>query len=469
MSKSKKKLGLSLTSSVEELVSRLVAAPPSERDRVRKFVKPWLQRRAGRNGKASASSGVVEREEAAEGEGKREGKGVKVRVDKREEAKAKASAKGKGKGSGRSAKGSEKGECEHSDHGVGEERHPKEEGRGEQDRTVDASGRDSLSENFDDDSTASSESANNTALNTPRMEAGMESGMELSFDDMMALWRGFMYDVWMADKALKTREVCVEVCSLSRSTVLSTPAAHLDFIAAFFCELQNQWDALDQYRLDKFSFLVRVMTAELIFQMKARAWEPNFVTSLAHIFLSCSPIITALSNKAKAGTVTESTIIGVRDLKGGSELEERIGLFLKPHAARGMYLQFLECFGEEWTKLEASASVTAQALETLVAFVLRIASASTADEATIRVIFKKSLPPLLDVLDPTESKETGAKELLSQHGLSDNEDFRERLIGAIDEAAATPNARKLVRDLAAQTLKSLKGGVQIDSDASDTY
>ncbi|KAF1956414.1 nucleolar protein-like protein NOP52 variant [Byssothecium circinans] len=72
--------------------------------------------------------------------------------------------------------------------------------------------------------------------------------------DLLKLWKGLFYCLWMQDKP-----VLQNALSTSLATLPSTlrPTLVLPFLRAFYLTLAREWSAIDALRMDKFLFLIR--------------------------------------------------------------------------------------------------------------------------------------------------------------------------------------------------------------------
>lgn len=98
-----------------------------------------------------------------------------------------------------------------------------------------------------------------------------------SLEDLLRVWRGLWYGLWMADKRPVQQQVAVEAVSLGSK--LSDDKFIL-WTKAFYATLVEMWPKLDRHRMDKFLFLVRVFIAESFRRMSVAGWKASFVSSL---------------------------------------------------------------------------------------------------------------------------------------------------------------------------------------------
>lgn len=93
-----------------------------------------------------------------------------------------------------------------------------------------------------------------TVLQLRKYVASLDS---LSDMEMLKLWKALFYCVWLSDKPNVQNELCLslaDIISVFQSTSLS-----FKYVRMFLRTILREWHNLDQYRLNKFYTLVRVM------------------------------------------------------------------------------------------------------------------------------------------------------------------------------------------------------------------
>lgn len=76
--------------------------------------------------------------------------------------------------------------------------------------------------------------------------------------DLLKLWKGFFYCVWMTDKPRYQQQLARDLASLVTAGTLA-PTVALPFLDAFWQTMASEWSGIDSLRMDKFLYLVRVM------------------------------------------------------------------------------------------------------------------------------------------------------------------------------------------------------------------
>ncbi|XP_014485003.1 PREDICTED: ribosomal RNA processing protein 1 homolog isoform X2 [Dinoponera quadriceps] len=99
--------------------------------------------------------------------------------------------------------------------------------------------------------------------------------------DFISLWKGLFYCMWMSDKMLVQEELAESLskivhCFNSKDTIMLYTACALKTLAI-------EWFGIDQYRLDKFSMLVRRILRQTFVVCKDKAWDMSWVKEISGI------------------------------------------------------------------------------------------------------------------------------------------------------------------------------------------
>ena len=76
---------------------------------------------------------------------------------------------------------------------------------------------------------------------------------------LLRLWKALHYCLWLTDKTQTQNELSAVLAK----GVSITPAS-VGYITAFFRTLMREWSNLDQYRVEKFYVLIRLMMREML-------------------------------------------------------------------------------------------------------------------------------------------------------------------------------------------------------------
>ncbi|XP_012054301.1 PREDICTED: ribosomal RNA processing protein 1 homolog [Atta cephalotes] len=146
--------------------------------------------------------------------------------------------------------------------------------------------------------------------------------------DFMSLWKGLFYCMWMSDKMLIQEELAESLsklvhCLKSKDTIILYTSCALQTLAA-------EWFGIDQYRLDKFSMLVRRILRQTFIVCKNHSWNMEWVTEFSKIF-------TQLFLHVKTGIgfnlhVTEIYLEELAKIGNGNLQEDVVHELIKPFA-----------------------------------------------------------------------------------------------------------------------------------------
>ncbi|KAL6257262.1 hypothetical protein P5V15_012189 [Pogonomyrmex californicus] len=156
-----------------------------------------------------------------------------------------------------------------------------------------------------------------------------QSSFEFTKRDIMNLWRGLFYCMWMSDKMLIQEELAESISKLVHCFKSK------DFIVLYTnCALETlatEWFGIDQYRLDKFSMLVRRILRQTFIACKNQLWNMEWVVEISQIF-------TQLFLHPKTGGLgfnlhlTEIYLEELAKVSDGNLLEDVVHEFVKPFA-----------------------------------------------------------------------------------------------------------------------------------------
>jgi ribosomal RNA-processing protein 1 len=102
--------------------------------------------------------------------------------------------------------------------------------------------------------------------------------LHLSHLDLMKLWKGLFYCVWMSDKPLVQQELAQQ---LAAAIHCMPRDQELRYIEAFWCTMIREWYNIDRLRLDKYYMLIRKMLHEIFEYLKRRSWDNSSVESVS--------------------------------------------------------------------------------------------------------------------------------------------------------------------------------------------
>ncbi|XP_041067940.1 ribosomal RNA processing protein 1 homolog A isoform X2 [Carcharodon carcharias] len=118
-----------------------------------------------------------------------------------------------------------------------------------------------------------------------------------SQDELLKIWKGIFYCMWMQDKPLLQEELANSISQLIH-TFKNLDAKFL-FMETFFQTMNREWNGIDRLRLDKFYMLIRLVLRQFLEELKSMSWDDSVVSR----FLSCvmNEVLNPISNTAASG------------------------------------------------------------------------------------------------------------------------------------------------------------------------
>ncbi|KAF9960984.1 hypothetical protein BGZ72_005287 [Mortierella alpina] len=111
----------------------------------------------------------------------------------------------------------------------------------------------------------------------------ISSKKEFSHLELMKLWKGLFYCVWMSDKPIIQQQLSETLSSL----ILRVPReAVMDFIATFWETICAEWYGIDRLRLDKYYFLLRRFMSYSFRMLKENNWELETIEEFSNVMIN---------------------------------------------------------------------------------------------------------------------------------------------------------------------------------------
>ncbi|KAI9751799.1 MAG: hypothetical protein M4579_005885 [Chaenotheca gracillima] len=101
--------------------------------------------------------------------------------------------------------------------------------------------------------------------------------------ELLKLWKGLFYCMWMSDRAKTQQRLAVDLAALV--DVLPEDNA-LPFLEAFWKTMAREWNGIDVLRMDKFLFLTRNYLGASFRFLARHAWRPALVAPYTTILSS---------------------------------------------------------------------------------------------------------------------------------------------------------------------------------------
>ncbi|XP_041114708.1 ribosomal RNA processing protein 1 homolog A-like isoform X3 [Polyodon spathula] len=96
-----------------------------------------------------------------------------------------------------------------------------------------------------------------------------------SNDELLKIWKGLFYCMWMQDKPLLQEELATVISRLIHS-LQKTDAQYL-FLETFLQTMNREWNGIDRLRLDKFYKLIRMVLRQFFELLKRESWDESLV------------------------------------------------------------------------------------------------------------------------------------------------------------------------------------------------
>ncbi|KAI1315876.1 hypothetical protein EDD11_000252 [Mortierella claussenii] len=101
--------------------------------------------------------------------------------------------------------------------------------------------------------------------------------------ELMKLWKGLFYCMWMSDKPIIQQQLSETLSSL----ILRVPRQGvMDFIATFWETMCAEWHGIDRLRLDKFYFLLRRFISYSFRMLKENEWDLATVEEYSNVMIN---------------------------------------------------------------------------------------------------------------------------------------------------------------------------------------
>ncbi|NXU16263.1 RRP1B protein, partial [Pardalotus punctatus] len=102
-----------------------------------------------------------------------------------------------------------------------------------------------------------------------------------SQEELLKIWKGLFYCMWMQDKPLLQEELAANISQLIHE-FQNTEARHL-FIQTFWQTMNREWNGIDSLRLDKYYMLMRLILRQSFEVLKRSEWDESLVEPLLQL------------------------------------------------------------------------------------------------------------------------------------------------------------------------------------------
>lgn len=104
-----------------------------------------------------------------------------------------------------------------------------------------------------------------------------------SQDELLKIWKGLFYCMWMQDKPLLQEELANNIAQLIH-VIQNTEARHL-FIQTFWQTMSREWNGIDNLRLDKYYMLIRLILRQSFEVLKRNGWDESLRELLLQLLM----------------------------------------------------------------------------------------------------------------------------------------------------------------------------------------
>ena len=109
----------------------------------------------------------------------------------------------------------------------------------------------------------------------------MSAGAELERVELLKLWKGIYYALWMQDGPLRQEDLMEAVVELGRVLERKPSQVLLNWSVGVET-LGREWGSLDRWRVDKFLLLLRRLTRATLAWIARKNWRPKLLTAFLH-------------------------------------------------------------------------------------------------------------------------------------------------------------------------------------------
>ncbi|KAG8136469.1 hypothetical protein E2320_005047 [Naja naja] len=105
-----------------------------------------------------------------------------------------------------------------------------------------------------------------------------------SQEELLKIWKGLFYCMWMQDKPLLQEELSNNISQLIH-LIENMDTRHL-FIQTFWQTVNREWNGLDRLRLDKFYMLIRMMLRQSFEILKRNEWNESLIERFLNMLIT---------------------------------------------------------------------------------------------------------------------------------------------------------------------------------------
>uniref|UniRef100_A0A8C8SCI6 RRP1B protein n=1 Tax=Pelusios castaneus TaxID=367368 RepID=A0A8C8SCI6_9SAUR len=104
-----------------------------------------------------------------------------------------------------------------------------------------------------------------------------------SQEELLKIWKGLFYCMWMQDKPLLQEELASNISQLIH-VIQNMESQHL-FIQTFWQTMNREWNGIDRLRLDKYYTLIRMVLRQSFEVLKRNGWDESLIEPFLHLLM----------------------------------------------------------------------------------------------------------------------------------------------------------------------------------------
>uniref|UniRef100_A0A671LX29 Ribosomal RNA processing protein 1 homolog A-like n=1 Tax=Sinocyclocheilus anshuiensis TaxID=1608454 RepID=A0A671LX29_9TELE len=133
-------------------------------------------------------------------------------------------------------------------------------------------------------------------------------------EELLKIWKGLFYCMWMQDKPLLQEELSTKISRLLHS--FRTLDSQFLYLKTFLQTMKREWNGIDRLRMDKYFQLVRFVFREVFEMLKRQQWESSEFLQLfsAQLLHSSSAAPAGFLLHALDLYLTELALVGSAEL-----------------------------------------------------------------------------------------------------------------------------------------------------------
>ncbi|NWU79156.1 RRP1B protein, partial [Onychorhynchus coronatus] len=108
-------------------------------------------------------------------------------------------------------------------------------------------------------------------------------GGGFSQEELLKIWKGLFYCMWMQDKPLLQEELAANISQLIHA-FQNTEARH-QFLQTFWQTMSREWSGIDNLRLDKYYMLMRLILRQSFEVLRRNEWDESLVEPLLQLLM----------------------------------------------------------------------------------------------------------------------------------------------------------------------------------------